>query len=166
MPSRIKIKVGAIEVEYEGEEKFIKDELPGLIKAVAALHAKTGAVSPEAATTEETGSPTGTGGKAGVNKALLTTSTIAGKLSSKTGPGLVMAASAHLGLVKNKTQFTRSEISAEMKSATAFYNKNYGKNLTNILKTLVGSNQLNEIGTDTYALPEGEVSKMRTSLGL
>jgi hypothetical protein len=48
MPSRIKIKVGAIEVEYEGEEKFIKDELPSLIKTVAALHEQTGPMPPPA----------------------------------------------------------------------------------------------------------------------
>lgn len=32
--SRIRIKMGAIEVEYEGDESFLRDELPALLTAV------------------------------------------------------------------------------------------------------------------------------------
>ena len=37
MESKIKIKLGPIEVEYEGSESFLKQELPALIKTVTEL---------------------------------------------------------------------------------------------------------------------------------
>ena len=164
MSSRIKIKVGAIEVEYEGEETFIKDELPGLIKIVAVLHEKTGASPPDE--TKKTPEEKGGGGEAGKGKASLSTSSIATKLGCKSGPDLVMAACAHLGLVELKPQFTRSEIVGEMKSATAFFNKNFLKNLSSALKTLVVDDRINDVGTNTYALSAIEVPKLKTKLGL
>jgi len=39
--SKIKIKLGAIEVEYEGSESFLKEELPQLLSAVSDLYAKS-----------------------------------------------------------------------------------------------------------------------------
>jgi hypothetical protein len=35
MTSKIRIKLGAIEVEYEGSEQFLKEELPQLLTAVS-----------------------------------------------------------------------------------------------------------------------------------
>jgi hypothetical protein len=96
----------------------------------------------------------------------LTTSSIAAKLGCKTGPDLIIAAAAHLGLIKQQSQYTRAEIVREMKSATAFFNKNFVSNLSKSLKTLVQSDQLNEVGTDTYALPSTETAKLKTKLGL
>ena len=40
MNTKLRIKMGAVEVEYEGSDDFLKKELPGLLKAVLALHAK------------------------------------------------------------------------------------------------------------------------------
>lgn len=163
MPSRIKIKVGVIEVEYEGEEKFIKDELPGLIKAVAALHEKTGAIpvepEPEARTAASAGQHSG-------STSSLTTSLIAAKLGCKKCPDLIIAACAYLGLVERQPQFTRKEITEEMKNATSFFHKNYIANLTAALKTLVVANRLNPIGGETYALSATEVPKLKTLLDL
>jgi hypothetical protein len=164
MPSRIKIKVGVIEVEYEGEEKFIKDELPGLIKTVAMLHEQTGA--PPEEKTEGTVDEKGADRKTHEGKASLSTSSIATKLACKSGPDLAIAACAQLGLVKLKPQFTRNEIVKEMKSATAFFNKNFVSNLSKSLKTLVVADQINEVGTHMYALSSTEASKLKTTLGL
>jgi hypothetical protein len=160
MASRIRIKVGAIEVEYEGEEKFIKDELPALIKTVAVLHEKAGPalLPPGGDAGRQTGGVAGSGG--------LTTSQVATKLGSKSGSDLALAASAHLSLVKGKPQFTRAEIVKEMKSATSFFKKTFVSNLSNYLKTLVLADQLNEVGTETYALSETETSKLKGTLGL
>jgi hypothetical protein len=48
-PSKIRIKLGDIEVEYEGAESFLKDELPALLNAVSKLHHESGgtAVKPK-----------------------------------------------------------------------------------------------------------------------
>lgn len=42
MTSKIRIKLGPVEVEYEGNEAFLKDELPDLLSAVARLHKESG----------------------------------------------------------------------------------------------------------------------------
>ena len=44
MTSKIRIKLGAIEVEYEGSEQFLKEELPQLLTAVSELYAKSAAL--------------------------------------------------------------------------------------------------------------------------
>ncbi len=53
-----------------------------------------------------------------------------------------------------------------MKTAKAFFNKNYVSNLSTSLKTLVQAVRLNEVGTDMFALSATEVVKLRSSLGL
>ena len=42
MTSKIRIKLGPIEVEYEGTESFLKEELPQLLEAVANLYKQSG----------------------------------------------------------------------------------------------------------------------------
>ena len=41
MNSKIRIKLGPIEVEYEGSEAFLKEELPQLLTAVSDLYSKS-----------------------------------------------------------------------------------------------------------------------------
>jgi hypothetical protein len=42
MTSKIKIKMGAIEIDYEGSEEFLKEELPSLLKTVSDLYKSSG----------------------------------------------------------------------------------------------------------------------------
>lgn len=44
MESKIRIKLGAIEIEYEGSENFLRKELPDLVKTVTEL-AKTSQIT-------------------------------------------------------------------------------------------------------------------------
>jgi hypothetical protein len=147
--SKIRIKMGPIEVEYEGSEAFLKEELPELLKAVSELH-KTGARNcleiPHAAEAEPVQSRPVDG-----QRLQMTTANIATRLSTKTGTDLIIAACAKLSLVDNKDKYTRTEILTEMKNASSYYKKTFAKNMTPYLKTLTGS-KLNEITSDTYAL--------------
>lgn len=153
MSSKIRIKVGPIEVEFEGTESFLKNELLDLLKAVVDLRKKTDASAPE----EKDSNGTNTN---------WTTGTFAAKLKCKSGSDLVVAACAHLSLGLGQSSLKRTAILNEMKTATSHYKKSYGSNLTKILNGLVNSGKLNESATHTYALTQTEKTSLKQSLGL
>lgn len=153
--SKIKIKLGAIEVEYEGSETFLKEELPQLLSAVSDLYAKSLATLEPPSSSQNTpanaatASNTNTGNK---TKLEATTGSIAAKLGCKSGPELVMAAAARLTFALQTTTFARQKIIDEMKTASAYYKATYVNNLTSYLNNLVKDGKLNEPSQGNYAL--------------
>lgn len=147
MTSKIKIKMGAIEIEYEGAEQFLKDELPELLSAVSDLYK---ASAPSIEVNKPIVNADASSGKN--TEVVGTTSTLAAKLGGGSGPELALTASARLTFVLEKEKFTRKEIMAEMQSASAYYNPNFSKNFTAILNGLVKDKKLMEPAKDTYSL--------------
>lgn len=43
MSSKLRIKIGDVEIDYEGTEEFLKQELPQLLKTAMELHKSEGA---------------------------------------------------------------------------------------------------------------------------
>ena len=80
MNAKLRIKMGAVEVEYEGSDDFLKKELPELLKAVPELHANA-ADEPESEDKPDDLDPD----KGRARRAKLSTSTAAAKLGSKSG---------------------------------------------------------------------------------
>jgi hypothetical protein len=154
MESKIRIKLGAIEIEYEGSESFLRKELPDLIKTVTEL-AKTSKI------TEDTGEDDDTSGQKDLR---LSTGSIAAKLSCSTGSDLVIAAATHLSLVKKVAVFSRKQLLDEMKSASGFYKSTYPTNLSSYLKTLLRANRLTETKKGNYSLTASESQKIRGQL--
>ncbi|MBL1321037.1 MAG: hypothetical protein COA63_008270 [Methylophaga sp.] len=152
MTSKIKIKMGAIEIEYEGSEDFLKEELPELLSAVSNLYQKSANVlkTEESSTVQATN--TDIKG---------TTSTLAAKLGGGTGADLCMAAIARVTFVLNKETCTRKELLDEMKSAKAYYKANYSSNLTKIINKLVKDGKLMEPSAGSYSLS----AENRTGIG-
>lgn len=158
MTSKVKIKAGSIEVEFEGSEDYMKDELPALVELLYSL-----SPSKELAEEEESielQASTDTSKK----RLQITTNTIAAKLNAKKGADLVLAACAHLALVKGAETYTRSNILAEMKLANNYYKTTMNKNLSGSLKTLVNKSKLLETATDTYALHATTKTTLETTL--
>ena len=156
MTSKIKIKMGAIEIEYEGSEEFLKVELPELLKAVSDLYKSSGASLEEQDGIAST--PAATKGIQG------TTATIAAKLGGGSGPDLLMCAAARLTFVLHKEKFHRKELLEEIKSASNYYNTNYAKNLTNLLGNLVKSGKLMEPSKDSYSLSADSLKNIGAQL--
>lgn len=161
--SKIKIKLGAIEIEYEGSETFLKEELPQLLSAVSDLYTKshtslesqfsdrgTSTNSPMGANTNSTSKP----------KIEATTGSIAAKLNCRSGPELVMAAAARLTFVLQASTFSRQKIIDEMKTATAYNKASYLSNLTQSLNNLVKDGKLNEPSQGNYALTAASISDL------
>jgi len=146
---RISVKLGDLQIEYEGEQKFITDGLLNFAKEfVATASDNVVASSTSSAKRERNGT------------LALSTSSIAQKLGSKSGSDLAVAAAAHLVIVKKMEQFTHTELLAEMRGAKTFYKKGFHSNLGNHIKTLVNAGRFNHIGGNDYALSESEMTEL------
>ncbi|HBZ35940.1 MAG TPA: hypothetical protein DEO33_05955, partial [Rikenellaceae bacterium] len=97
--SKLSIKMGTIQVDYEGTDEFIKRDLLGLLTSISTLVGKTD--SDEEAEDEEPTAPHNREkGKTG--KLQMTTGSIASKLDCKSGPDLVISACAYLTFMKDE----------------------------------------------------------------
>jgi hypothetical protein len=143
----IRIKLGQLEVEYQGDASFLKKDLLETVKELLALQIV------EQSSSENGG---GAGGRFDHS-----TDTIANILGAKRGPDLMMAAAAHLHFVKGKETFTRNEIIAEMRTASGHWKSSYLANMTTNLNGLKSKERLRQISQGTYALS----NKERQALG-
>jgi hypothetical protein len=165
LASKLKIKMGHLEFEYEGDAQFdttaIKDlfthleNLVGVTPAAAFENAANhGAATADAGTSAD---------YAGTN-INMAVGTIAARLSVSSGPDLAIAAAAHLQLAQGMTSFKRADLLTAMQSATAYYKASMGGNLSKCLKTLVSSKKLNELTGGAYSLTAGEQTSLRARL--
>jgi hypothetical protein len=154
---KMKIKIGAIEIEYEGSESFLKQDLPELILAVAKLHESSGQSGNSAAVEGAT--------NGGVRAALnaLSVTSVAAKLGAKSGSDLVLAAGARLSRGGSLT-FARSALLTEMKLANGFYKTTYSSNFSNYLLTLVKEGKLQETAKDVYSLSMAAKTEIEAKL--
>lgn len=150
MESKIRIKMGAIELDYEGSEHFLKEELPELLEAVVTLYKEAGGGG---ALPELPGESQRSNGASGIS-AEIATSTIVAKLKGDAGgPKLVLAATAKMTFAgEGDGPFARGDILQEMKAATSYYKKTYSNNLSTYLKNLVKQGKLTEHGGKMFAL--------------
>lgn len=158
MTSKVRIKAGTIEIEFEGSEDYMKDELPALVELLCSLSPAEESAEEEESVELQASSDTTK------QKLQMTTNTIAAKLNAKKGGDLILAACAHLALVKGADTYTRSNILAEMKLATNYYKTTMNKNLSASLKTLVKQGKLLETSTDTYALHANTKATLESTL--
>lgn len=159
--AKLKIKIGPVEVEYDGDDKFLKDELPSLLKAVRELHQASGLGAEEKGGVEKDGDKP----RRAIN-GQLSTSVIASKLGCKKGPELAEAAAFNLAHVRSKESFTRDDLTTEMRSAKTFFKKNYVSNLTAILRRMVADQKLNEVSANVFSVPDQAAQNMKGRLGI
>lgn len=149
MSSKLRIRIGEVEIDYEGTEEFLKQELPQLLKTAMELHKAAGPSSPASDSKK---------GKAGVAAAAsgvlsLATNSIAVRLGVKSGSDLLKAAAACLALVNKTEPFSRQQLLREMQSATAYYKSTYGSNLTKYLRNAIQKDgPLSQTAQNAYAL--------------
>lgn len=156
--SKIKIKLGAIEVEYEGSESFLKEELPALLAAVSDLYQRSHASlqpvpvssTPASAASTSLESP----------RLQATTGSIAARLQVKSGPELIMAAAARLTFSERMNSFSRQRLTDEMKTASAYFKSTYVNNLSKYLHSLVKDGKLNEPSQGNFALTANSLKEL------
>jgi hypothetical protein len=146
MSTKLRVKLGALELEYEGTEEFVSSGLMPLIEALQKIEVRD---TPE---DKDPGISRSAHTKRTSLSGQISTSTIAQKTNVRTGAGLSLAAVAYLVLVQNKPSAERIEILKEMQSATAYYKDTYSGNLTATLKRLVTARKLNDLGANRFTL--------------
>jgi hypothetical protein len=168
MTVKIRIKVGTIELEYEGSEEFFTAEFSNILGNIAELQASTPSASaaPDSSGNGEIPPPLD---PVVVKVPLrgqepLSVNSIAARIGGASGPDLAIAASAYIAIMGHKDVFSRKEILEWMKSGTSYYKESYGKNLTTALSSLVKSKKLIERGRDTYALPAEHKNQLEARL--
>ncbi|MEM5492779.1 hypothetical protein [Hoeflea sp. AS16] len=152
--AKIRLKVGSMELEYEGDPSFLTGGIETLLTTMGELSTRV----PAEPTSAPTSAPVNVNAEPQIasGAANFSTNTIAAHLEAKTGPELIICAMANIELVQKKPSSTRAEILAEMKNATTYFNGNMvgnmGKNLSNLTK----SKRINQVAKDTYALSATE----------
>ena len=151
--AKIRIRIEAIEIDYEGKASFLQDELLNLVQNLVGFYAEHKAAIPVDAPLDEAKAPVPA-------------------LTCRSGPfdehhrgpfgrnvrlNLLLGC-CRLTLVNRKNKFTRKEIDAEMESATTYYRKNMSSNMTSSLNTLVKETTKPSEKTFTpFRLPEFSV---------
>jgi hypothetical protein len=163
-PAKIKITVGTIEVEYEGDPSYLSEGLTDLIKNVAELHKDlpvSNGVGLESSKSQVAVSAPSVDGGSSIQ---LTTASIAARMDAKTGPELAICAMAHLELVKGLQSYERKAILDEMKTAPSYYKSSMSGNHSSNLSSLVKGQRVNEVGTGKYCLSASERKKIEAAL--
>jgi hypothetical protein len=151
--ANIKLKLGNLELEGEGPEDFLKTEVPNLLKlAVEAYRQIPSQIIVSTPAIISTPHVNGNGNGGAIPGLQSTTENLAVKIGVTSEPDLAVAASARLTFVLGKETFSRKEILKEMQTANAYYTTGHRKNMTNILRSLVKGDKLNERSADNYAL--------------
>lgn len=159
MDAKLRIKMGALEIDYEGSEGFLKEELHDVVKAFLELRA----VAKEAFDTEDF--DVSGGDKERSHSSKLSTSTAAAKLQAKSGSDLALAAAAALVIGEGKDSFSRAELLKAMQSAKAYYKATFRSNLSNYIVTLIKSQDLLDQGSESYGLNDKKRQELEKSLG-
>jgi len=159
---KLNIKLGALELNYEGPQDFAGDGIEPLIQYLAEVNI------PQLVAQTPNLPPASTGqldARIEPSQALkLSTTDFAVKMGAKSGTDLVMAAAAYLHHTQGAEEFRRSDLLSEMKASKAFYRASYGGNLTKSLDLLTKSGRLQNPKADTYALPYSEIERTKVLL--
>lgn len=159
---KIRLKMGQLEFDYEGDAAFLEEGIFNLLGKTAGFYlANQNSIAAESELPETTGDVTGNGSAATLE---LSTSTIASRLGAKSGPDLAVAAAAHLDFTQGRGKFTRKQILAEMQGAAGYYKASMSGNLSKSLEGLVKSKRLNHMAGDTYALAADERRSIEVKL--
>lgn len=162
--AKVRIKVGSMELEYEGDPSFLDGGIEALLVSMGDLASRAPdepAETPTAPLAPVIGNGNSPAPSGSFN---FSTNTIAAHLNAKTGPELAICALAQLELVQGKSSSNRAEILAEMKNATTYYNTNMSSNHSKNLSSLTKAKRINQVGKDTYSLSASERKRVEAKV--
>lgn len=163
MPSKLKIKMGHIEFEYEGDSQFDGESIKDLFSHLETLVG----VTPAAEFMTTSNNPSGTvfaAAPSGSSPLNYSTNTLAAKLGAETGPDLLLAGAAYLQFVDGRESFKRQELHDAMKAAKSYYKANMSGNLSKMLASLVSAGRINELSNSEFSLSAAEQTALKARL--
>lgn len=158
MDVRIKLKVGKIEMEFEGSNSTFEQKIEPILTDLLAF-----AKSNFDAADLENAQPDGEVKPKGAIPTM-TVKSVAGKLGANSGSDLLYAAIASLVVIKQKETFSRQEVNDEMKGAVGYYKTSYTSNLSNYIDTLCKQGTIIETAKDNYAVQDSARVAMEQKL--
>jgi hypothetical protein len=159
----IKVKLGNLEIEYQGAAEFLQDDLVRTVKGLLELQKEFPASTSIGTSTTPTMDQPGK-----TNNILGTfdhsTSTIATILSVNSGPELAKAAAAHIHFSKGDKTFSRQELIDAMRAAPAYFKETFVNNLSSSLKRLTRDDVLRIVGNDSFSLSAKAIAEIEPKL--
>ena len=147
--AKVRLRIGQLEVEYEGHASFLKDDLVQLMQRMIDLHTQNhvvlAAVPPQEGGAEGSVKPMSSVEEMSIR-------TVAQRLNATSGPDVVLAAAAHLTIFQGQEVFSRQQILDNIKKAHGYYKKSMAGNLSGSLQSLLKQDQLREPSDENYAL--------------
>ena len=160
-PSKFRIKTMSFELEFEGSEAFLQNQVLKLTKSFQDVSFNGAIINysqPSITKVSEEASLT--------VDFTLSTADIAAKIKVKSGRDLVIAAMAKLHFTDKKQTFLRKEILDEMKSASNHYNRNYSASLSASLDRLQKAQTIHTPSKGSYSLAQKEVERLKEELSI
>ncbi len=154
MTAKLRIKAKGIEIEWEGEVEYLKNDLPDLISAIIAALG----VAPVDDEPEEIEPVALSAGKT------FTTAALAAKIKPVTAAELFKLALAKLQISDKIEPATRAQIHNEMKRAPKFYKPSMKNNLGNTIETLLGQGAINEPSAGNYTLSQTTQDQLQAEI--
>lgn len=164
MQTKLKIKIGHIEFEYEGDAVYDKEAVKDLFSHIESLTVI--APTDTADTTSQLNDfENGDGGDDSTDDITnLSVQTVAARLDSKSARDVALAAAAHLQICQGKTNFTRRELLTSMQQAHGYYNQTMRGNLSTALQRLVSGKLLMTLTGNQMSLSANELARLKAKL--
>lgn len=153
MDGRIRVKMGQIEIECEGSEKFLEKELVSILSAISDFYQSAPSELKQAQVSDPISVPnTEKNTQQSAQNFDLAINSVATKLGATKGSDLLLAAMARLTFGENKDVFSDAEIKAELKLATQHKSATALKHFTVYMKSLCGAEKIYDKGSAGFAL--------------
>lgn len=162
MPTKLKIKMGHIEFEYEGDAAYDSAAVKDLFSHMESLLVSAPPRVIRVALDDKT--PAESEVEPPLDIVDHDTQTVAAHLQAKTGVEVAIAAAAHLQICQGKKGFTRKELLADMQQAHGYYNQAMSGNLTKILRTLISQKRVVSTTGGQITLSAAEAALCRAKL--
>jgi len=164
MPTKLKIKMGHIEFEYEGDAAYDNEAVKDLFTHMESLMVS----APPGAFDNPNHAPSSLAPDNDSNTTPdainLSIQSVCAHMNAKSGSEVAMAAAAHLQICEEKKSFSRKELLTTMQSASGYYNQVMSGNLSKILKSLIGSKRIMALNGELMALSATELALAKAQL--
>ncbi|MBA9061691.1 hypothetical protein GGQ91_001068 [Methylobacterium fujisawaense] len=164
MPTKLKIKVGHIEFEYEGDAVYDNEAVKDLFSHIESFAVAVPSGNFDALPTQkdlENGDE-GAGDQSGISN--LSVQTVAARLGGKSAKDVVLAAAGHLQICQGMKSFSRKELLLSMQNAHGYYNQTMSGNLSAVLKRLVAAKQIMTLTGEQMSLSAGELARLSAKI--
>lgn len=164
MTTKLKLKIGNIEFEYEGDSVYDVEAVKDLFSHIGlvASAAPQGAFENQSPHTEAENGDGGGDFPEGISN--LSVQTVAARLGGKSAKDVTLAAAAHLQICQSKNSFTRKELLDGMKQANGYYDKMMSKNLSSTLQSLVSAKLFLTMTGDQISLSAEELKRLKAKI--